>query len=116
MIGAPTHLYTSIATTERPGRTRDTTGSVVEALAAHLVDIKCRVSRLAGSELIAAGRLNPNVTVGVYVEGEIDVQPDDRVRVGGRIFDVRAVVPFGSLETEPYQRLDCEEATPDGDG
>lgn len=64
----------------------------------------------AGSEALAAGRSEPRVTHRLTVRRRSDVSANHRVRLGARLFAIRAVVDAGPPAL--WMTLLCEEGAP----
>lgn len=72
-----------------------------------LAEVWASVTPLTGSERVEADAINANVSHEIWMRHRSDVSPDMRLRLGPRLFDVRAVMDVE--ERRRFLRCLCEE-------
>lgn len=72
-----------------------------------VADVWGAVIPLAGGERVEADAISEHVTHEIWIRHRADVTSDTRLRLGARLFDVRAVIDFE--ERRRFLKCLCEE-------
>ncbi len=92
MDRTPEHLLDQLVAVHRPEVSVDASGAAVTLWPTHRTEVRARVQPMRGSRDAYHGRVGSLLRWRVYLAGDVELRPGDRLSWRGRVMDVQSVI------------------------